>query len=231
MRWSKIKNIIILLLVIVNLFLLSMVGVRSWQSREQERETWQQTVALAEKRGLTFLPREMPQAAMPGRVNLTPEGPLEEFVDLTGHPTGEDPAQAGLELLAQLGYEGKVIRDNGSTVEYAPVWNGLVVHGWSTYLTYDTAGFLSAEIRPLRGGAETQSPGSPISAATALTRFMETLNEEGYVCSQVVDLYPGYTVGGGAEGLTLNPVWYVETDAQPRYFAVDGYTGGVTTIG
>lgn len=231
MRWSKIKDIIILLLVTVNLFLLSMVGVRSWQSRERERETWQQTVALVEKRGLAFLPREMPQTAMPGRVSLAPEGAVEEFMDLSGRPTGEDPAQAGLELLAQLGYEGKVIRDNGSTVEYALLWNGLVVHGWSTYLTYDATGFLSAEIRPLRGRAETQSPGVSISAATALTRFMETLNEEGYVCSQVVDLYPGYTVGGGAEGLTLNPVWYVETDAQPRYFAVDGYTGGVTTIG
>lgn len=198
MRWSKIKNIIILLLVIVNLFLLSMVGVRSWQGRERERETWEQTVALAEKRGLTFLPREMPQTAMPGRVSLTPEGPLEEFADLAGRPTGEDPAQTGLELLAQLGYEGAVVRDNGSTVEYAPLWNGFVVHGWSTYLTYDAAGFLSAEIRPLRGRTETQSPGVSISAATALTRFMETLNEEGYVCSQVVDLYPGYTVGGGA---------------------------------
>ncbi len=231
MRWSKIKNIIILLLVIVNLFLLSMVGLRSWQSRERERETWQQTVALAEKRGLAFLPQEMPQTAMPGRVTLTQEGTGSELVDLTGHPTGDHPAQTGLELLAQLGYEGKALRDSGGTVEYAPLWNGLVVHGWSTYLTYDETGFLTAELRRLPGSGETQNPGTPISAATALTRFMETLNEEGYVCSQVVDLYPGYTVGGGAGGLTLNPVWYVETDAQPRYFAVDGYTGSVTTIG
>ncbi len=231
MRWSKIKNIIILLLVIVNLFLLSMVGLRFWQSRERERETWQQTVTLAEKRGLTFLPREMPQAAMPGRVTLAQEGAAEELVDLTGHPTGSDPAQAGLELLSQLGYEGKALRDSGGTVEYAPLWNGLVVHGWSTYLTYDETGFLTAEIRRLPAGGETQNPGTPISAATALSRFMETLNQEGYVCSQVVDLYLGYTVGGGAGGLTLNPVWYVETDAQPRYFAVDGYTGSVTTIG
>ena len=82
-----------------------------------------------------------------------------------------------------------------------------MVHGWSTYLTYDETGFLTAEIRRLPAGGETQNPGTPISAATALSRFMETLNQEGYVCSQVVDLYLGYTVGGGAGGLTLNPVW------------------------
>ena len=65
MRWSKIKNIIILLLVIVNLFLLSMVGVRSWQSREQERETWQQTVALAGERGSPSCPGRCPRPPCP----------------------------------------------------------------------------------------------------------------------------------------------------------------------
>ena len=39
MRWSRIKNIIILLLVLVNGFLLAQVGLREWQSRRDELET------------------------------------------------------------------------------------------------------------------------------------------------------------------------------------------------
>ena len=36
MRWSRIKDIIILMLVIVNLFLLAMVGLRAWRSQRDE---------------------------------------------------------------------------------------------------------------------------------------------------------------------------------------------------
>ena len=49
MRWSKIKNIIILLLVVVNGFLLAQVGLREWRSRRDERETRERMVAILAK--------------------------------------------------------------------------------------------------------------------------------------------------------------------------------------
>ena len=51
MGWSKIKNIIILLLVIVNVSLLVMVGQRYWRNEQNQRETRQRVIAMMEKNG------------------------------------------------------------------------------------------------------------------------------------------------------------------------------------
>ena len=62
MRWSRIKNIIILMLVIVNLFLLAMVGLRAWRSRRDDRESRARMVFILQENGIDFLPGEVPGA-------------------------------------------------------------------------------------------------------------------------------------------------------------------------
>lgn len=62
MRWSKIKNIIILLLVIVNLFLVGLVGLRVWRSRRNDLETRARMVAVLEHNRIAYLPGEVPGA-------------------------------------------------------------------------------------------------------------------------------------------------------------------------
>lgn len=275
MRWSKIKNIIILLLLIVNLFLLGMAGLRSWRSRESLRRTWEQTVTLLERRGLKYLPE-----GDPGELGLTPQqitldtptrqqaalllgedltesvsgsavtytageaaavcspGTLSALLDPGRHPlNGADPGQAGLELLARLGYEAREVDryagEGEGSVTFDLAWQGVPVHGWTSTLSYAGGGLTALTVRPLNGTAQSlPAGGAPISAATALARFLEALTEEGYVCSQVTALYPGYAVTGvSGDRITLTPVWYIETDAQPSCFALDGYTGGVTAMG
>lgn len=60
MRWSKIKNIIILLLVIVNGFLLALVGIRAWRTEQGQRETRERMVEILANNGIEFLPEEVP---------------------------------------------------------------------------------------------------------------------------------------------------------------------------
>ena len=67
MRSSKIKNIIILMLLLVNAFLLVLVGGRSWHSRQTLRETGERMVVILERNGVEFLPREVP-----GELELPP---------------------------------------------------------------------------------------------------------------------------------------------------------------
>lgn len=279
MRWSRIKNIIILLLLIVNLSLLGLVGLRSWRSRESVRQTWEQTVALLERRGLRYLPEEDPGelTLLPLQVTLSTPGEdraaaLLGAVDgveygertvtyTSGGSTvvcspgalsallspglwpldGRDPGELGLSLLDRMGWEGQEAgrwEEGGAAgtagaVTYTLSREGAPVHGWISTLNYSGGSITSLSLRPLDGTAQTLAAGGePISAATALARFLETLTQEGYVCSQVTALYPGYTVTGvSGDQVTLSPVWYIETDAQPSCFAVDGYTGGVTAMG
>ncbi len=180
MRWTKIKNIIILLLVIVNLFLLGLVGARAWRTAENERQARERMLTVLEQNGIVFLPGELP-----GRMELEP-------LRVTPDPEGKAPP----------GPEGVALRTvrGGHTVDMD---RGELVGIW-----------------------ETPTPaGEAITASTALMRFLEELNQGGYVCSQITDIYAGYAVSGSGT-LTLSPIWCVETDSYR--FAVDAYTGAVT---
>lgn len=172
MRWSKIKNIIILLLVIVDLFLLGLVGVRAWRTAENDRLSRERMVEVLSRSGIAFLPQEVPD-----QIDLSP---------LRLKAGAEAPDREALQALR--GGEAEALRGSGD---------------WEV---------LSAQ-------------GEPITASTALLRLLEAMSKEGYVCSQITDMYSGYAVSGGTT-VTLSPVWYVETDTYR--FAVDAYTGAVT---
>lgn len=67
MRWTKIKNIILLLLVVVNLFLLGLVGIRAWRTAQNDRQTQERMLQILENNGIAFQPQ-----ALPGWMSLTP---------------------------------------------------------------------------------------------------------------------------------------------------------------
>ena len=60
MEWSKIKNIIILILVFLNVFLLALVVMRESKSVQYQEEARTGVVAALEKNGLDFLPEKVP---------------------------------------------------------------------------------------------------------------------------------------------------------------------------
>ncbi len=274
MRWSKIKNIVILLLLLVNLFLLAMVGLRAWRSGHNERETRQRMVAVLEKSGIAFLPDEVPgdltlsgwriTLQIPGEdearlllggvtdvytvgtrtvyeggrgsVNISSSGEMEAKFEQGAFPLEEDDAgSAGLELLSRLGVQAQEterISQEGQTVlTYVQLWNGVPVPNRPVTLTCRDESWESLSLHWLAGTAESVALGDKtITASTALVRFLEVLDQEGYVCSQVTDMYAGY-VASGTSTVTLTPAWYVETDEWLWKFSVDGYTGAVTTEG
>lgn len=270
MRWSKIKNIIILLLLVVNVCLLGMVGVRVWRSDRAEQETRARMVEVLRRSGITFLPEEVPgelgltgqwvsaegfgaeQAAAlvgpvtqqvtvgtrttytgeKGSASFTASGETEvQFLTGAMPLKGADVGKAGAALLESLGIEGMETqrRTRGETVtlEYTQLWAGTPAPDLTLTVVYERGELKRLTGRCLTGSAQALDGGGELSAATALARFLEGLNRGGYVCSQVTEMYAGYAVSG-AGTVTLTPAWYLETDAWPWRFAVDGYTGAVT---
>lgn len=61
MEWSKIKSIILLMLVAANLCLLALVGARAGQGARYEEETGQAVVAVLAGAGIRFLPEALPE--------------------------------------------------------------------------------------------------------------------------------------------------------------------------
>ncbi len=264
MRWSKIKNIIILLLVVVNAFLLAQVGLREWRSRRDERETRERMIAILARNDVTYLPEEIPGALAlaPRRVSLSPLGEAEAAI-LVGAVsgtqsqgsrtfyTGEDGTAAYAstgeltvefspggtlaesDILDRLSRLGVTLEETGRTgtagsaaVTYVQLWNGGPVPGETALLTLRDQGPATLTLRLLRGEEESLPAEETITAATALTRLLEELSRgEGYVCSQITRMYPGYLLSGSVTA-TLTPAWFIETDTW--HFIVDGVTGAVT---
>lgn len=271
MRWSRIKNIIILLLVIVNLFLLAQVSIRIWRTQQGERETRERMIEILSNNGIAFLPEEVPgqmpltawQVAMEipgedqaaqlvgelqevqsvgarttyigawGRATFSTTGEVEAEFSPGGWARSREQITAGMtELLNALGLKAcreleRREENERVSVTVIQLWEGSPVFANTLTLTWEDGSFTHLSGRWLLGTGETAAAGEIVTSSTALARFLTALNEGGYVCSQITDLYAGYTASGTGT-VNLTPAWFIETDVWPRYFVVDGVTGTVT---
>lgn len=271
MRWSKIKNIIILLLVIVNVFLLGLVGIRAWRTEQGARETRERMVEILAKNGIEFLPEEVPgelelaswqvnteglgqsQAAalmgaigetettatgatymgQRGTVTFSADGGVEASFLPGGWSVDRERLDAAVtEMLGALEVTSAQVtdrreEDDAVTVTVTQLWEGAPVFGQKLTFFWQGGEFIYLSGHCLRGSGELTAAGGSITAPTALTRFLTALNDGGYVCSQITDLYAGY-LSSGSGTVSLTPAWFIETDVWPRQFVVDGLTGAVT---
>lgn len=264
MRWSRIKNIIILLLVLVNGFLLAQVGLREWQSRRDELETRERMKTVLAQNGVAYLPEEIPGALelTPRRVTLEVPGEVQAAIlmedavpgervgarmsyegergwvicstsgELEAYFQGDGPLGSELgQLLESLGIEagetGREARGELVTVTFTQAWDGVPIPSLTVKAVLGTGGRLESLIlRRLAGEEEVLPAEETITAATALARLLDELSRgEGYVCSQILRMYPGY-LHSGTGVVTLTPAWFIETDTWR--FVVDGHTGSVS---
>lgn len=271
MRWTKIKNIIILLLAAVNLMLLTVVGLRTVKTLRLDRATRTRMETVLERSGVAFLPDELPgemelsarglalspptaaQAALiVGEITesvhtsteasyVGPRGGITfsgNTVDARLLPgalplNGEYAAQNGNALLTSLGMDFAETRRRqlGSGVEltFTQHWDQVPIPDMSLTLSYTDGSLRRISGRCLPGQelpTEIQRP--CIDGPTALARFLEARNREGYVCSQIRAMYPGYILVQEKERQPLLcPAWFLETDTWPWRFAIDSWTGEV----
>lgn len=68
MPWTKMKNIILLILVLTNLFLLGLVVSQNLQNNRQTSQTWENTILFLTERGVQVNEEEIPQT-----IDLTPQ--------------------------------------------------------------------------------------------------------------------------------------------------------------
>ncbi len=74
MAWSKIKNIVLIILIAVNLVLLVMVCTRKWSWAQYQEEGRTYTVALLKKNGISFLPDDIPDDPSLSTLSVTWSG-------------------------------------------------------------------------------------------------------------------------------------------------------------
>lgn len=114
MEWSKLKNIIILILLLVNVFLLIMVGTQRRDSAQYREQTITDAVSVLERNGI-----RLDRAHIPEELDLTPmtvERDLEAEAALAAALLGEcESSDLGSGRYAYQGTQGWAeFRSNGS---------------------------------------------------------------------------------------------------------------------
>jgi len=276
LEWPKLKNIILLILLIVNLFLFVLVAYH------EVRRTWyldsarENAVGVMAQNGINVdleaLPRDTTlvrlsmvrdrqqeagiAAALLGTASETGQGGTIEYTGEKGtarfsrsgafsaalrpdaYPLGEQTVAAhALATLALLNFDGEVltVKEHGeqTVVTVYQLWQGTPVFTCLVTLVYESGALVSIQDGSscrLTGVPEASGTADNFSVVTALMRFLEEMSNQGYVCTSLTGMTPGYTFSSGlSDPITLRPVWQITTDTGAYY--LDSETGVLTRAG
>ena len=150
---------------------------------------------------------------------------------------GSVPVKGGMEktaerFLADADIAGLFRSTSASdeSVECCCLWNELPVY--NARLTFDFSGndlFMVTGTMLFTEASESSTEGV-MDAVSVLMRFVEIVRSEGFICSRLDALTPGYLMSVTVSGeSTLTPVWHIETDTGELY--VNALSGKTETVG
>lgn len=256
MQTSRLKNIIILILALVNLFLLGTLISRQSQEYTAHRQTAQELVALFASAGVqldeSIVRFDPPPPALSLTRSIAAEqalaawllgdgltvsdegGGIYTYASATGRAVfrasggfeitgelGDDPAAICLEFCEKYGCQPPEdwLSDQGSgDITAVQYYNGYLVDACGvTFLAQD--GQLRSVIGTFLPTIATEQPeAAALSAASALTSFLDARRISGAVASTVTDIFPCYTFQSTAAApMILTPTWCVVTDGGSYY--------------
>lgn len=125
--------------------------------------------------------------------------------------------RTALRLLKNCGVRAVAVQDTKKETDVAllnPTLDGIPVY--NATLRFQ---FLEGRLYMLTGtrifdSMEKQESDGLMDSVSVLIRFMEIVRNEGYICSRIESLSPGYIQAVTRSGVAeLTPVWRIETDA------------------
>ncbi|MCI2056044.1 MAG: hypothetical protein LKJ86_02750 [Oscillibacter sp.] len=270
MERFRLKNVIILILVLVNVFLLSSLAIRQAERTHARSRTLDELAALCSSDSIqlkTTLPNSMPPigktlarssavdealaiSVLGKDAALTDEGGgistgstaagqaffrADGTFTITGKLADGDVEDFCRKFCRSNGYKdfsvnansesaGNAARIFATAVQYFegnPVANATVEFMVQNDILISISGTHLPDT-----GAETTGTGS-MTAATALSRFLNARLESGAVVSEITDIYPCYELQSTtASPMSLSPAWCIVTDTADYY--VNSLTGAVS---
>ncbi len=269
MDTKRLENIILLILLLLNAFLLSMVLSERADARQETDETVEMLTRLLRANDIVVgaeadLVQSAPAACtvvrdmelerqrmegLLGSINTEDQGGSIWYYysnrgQLVMRGTGEmdllydgdavkkrgDPLKAATRLFSRAGLElyADGARLSGEELSICCCWNGYPVY--NARLSFDFSG---EQLQLVTGtvvfNTESETGEVGMDSVTVVTRFVELVTSEGFICSRLESLTPGYlmTVTRSGES-TLNPVWRIATDTGELY--INALSGQVETV-
>lgn len=136
-------------------------------------------------------------------------------------------------ILKKIGFSAELKKDSKADgeghLEYYCCYNGYPVY--NAVLGFDFSGnalYMLSGTRMFDVMKSEESEGL-MDSVSVLLRFVELVNNEGYICSRLENLRAGYIMSVAVSGeSTLTPVWRIETDTGT--VLINAFTGGVETL-
>ena len=261
----RLKNVIILILALMNLFLLGSLGLRQLSRQTSSREAARQLTALFEKDGIALdedtIPSDTPPAGRTLARSAELDGQMAAFVlgtglrtadqgggiyfyegdagsaqfrssgsfDITCSVTPDDPEAFVRRFCRKFDYDDLVstLEDGDGTVSAVQYYDRLSVVNCTVVFLFQDGVLRSVSGAHVPNAYTALSEEEPLSALTALSRFLEVRRASGAVMSSVSDVYLCYELQTSASSpLSLEPAWCIVTDTVSYY--VNAMTGSVS---
>ena len=238
MNTARLKNIVILILLLANAFLLVLLFSRRAEENAAHERSVTQLTALLNADGIAFdsaLLDGLPDTVLsvqPAR-DLAAEQALAEGIigSVTSIDSGgaleaavsravDDPAEFCADLCVPLGYRTfDVLSDGARTVVTASRFVGeLEVCNASLIFTFSGSTLTTVTGTFLPPIDTSESGETAFDAVTALVRFLDYRNASGAVCTGITRLSAGYLMQSTTSApLQLVPVLRVDTDVYSYY--------------
>ena len=252
MERSRLKNIILLILLLMNLALAASLGLRIAQGRAAEAALLSELRLRFEAEGCA-LPEDIPSETPPPVVTLERDSQREQAMAEAILGEGVTAADQGGGIVVYQGVSGQATFRTGGGFsvtlrlpdgESSPVdqserlarafaraagfetptllsgsgsaaqrYGGYPVSGAGASFSL-RGSTLTAEGSYLPSAYLSKTEGPAMSAATALTRFLDFRSQSGAVIAEVTEISLRYLLRSTASApMTLSPVWYLTTDS------------------
>lgn len=262
---TRLKNIIILILALANLFLLGSLVTRRSEARAARERLETELTELLDSEGIRFtarLPDDLPPAGRTLHRDLSADrllavsllgNSIEESdegggiftcvspagraqfrasgrFEATGRLAKSDPEAVCKKFCQAFGYGDLALElsggsGTGSAVQYFEGYP--VVNATVEFLVEDNCLISVSGVHLPSGSEAAGQSGGNMTAATALSKFLEARRASGAVVSELTDLYLCYEAQSSAAAqISLAAVWCVVTDTGNYY--VNCSTGAVT---
>ena len=152
-----------------------------------------------------------------GQAQMRGSGELDVLFQSGAVPVNHGEERTGLRLLKNAGiHAGAARRDTseGMTWEFFSRWNGIPVYNAVLRVSFTESDVSIMTGTRIFDTVTTQDGSGLMDSVSVLIRFMEIVRNEGYICSRIDAVEPGYLQSVLRSGeMLLTPVWRIETDA------------------
>jgi len=120
--------------------------------------------------------------------------------------------------------------EDGESIACYCTWNGIPVYNARLIVDFSGDSLYMAGGTLLFNKETASTTDGVMDAVSALMRFVEITRSEGFICSSLDSLTPGYLMSVTVSGeSTLTPVWHIITDTGELY--VNAISGKSETVG